>query len=396
MKIPFFNLERQNNEIREELEKEALRVLHSTQYIEGDDVRRLEDSLREYLKVKHVITCNSGTDALRIALQSADVKKGDEVITTAFSFFATAEAIAQLEAIPVFVDINPDSLNIDPCMIKEKVSNRTKAILPVHIFGLPADMNDITGIAKVFRLPVIEDACQAIGSVYHGKKTGTLGDIGCFSFYPTKNLGGFGDGGMITTDNDDLAIIASAIKSHGAGRNASRALEIMSSETVSKPYVGDCADGYDPFKYHNYLIGCNSRLDSIQAALLCVKMKHLDEYNKRRMEIAGQYSNAFGSMPVKIQFSNDADVFSCMHQYVILVENKEDFIRFMKSKGIGTGEFYPTPLHLQPAFEKLGYREGDLPISEKVCSGTVCLPIFPELTDEEVNYIIENVKDYFR
>lgn len=398
MTIPFFDLKRQYEEISDRVENAVLEVMRSTKYVEGDAVKEFERDLSEYLGVKHVITCNSGTDALRIALQAAGVKPGDEVITTSFTFFATAEAIAQIGAIPVFVDIQEDSLNLDPLRIEEKISSSTKAILPVHIFGMPADMNEINDIANRHRIPVIEDACQAIGAKYKGRKTGALGNIGCFSFYPTKNLGGFGDGGMITTDDERLSTYATALKSHGAGRIAALALEYHTGEHIEElNEAQQTEDGlYDPCKYYNYIIGSNSRLDSIQAAVLHVKLGILDEKNRRRKDIAKMYIEGLKDLPVAIPQKEDSDHSSCWHQFCILVDGKDHFTDYMKKKGIGTGAFYPVPLHFQKVFSYLGYQKGDLPVAEKICERSVCLPVFPELKDEEVNFVIEAIKDYYK
>lgn len=397
MKIPFFNLSRQYEEISEEVEKSVIEVMRSSAYIEGYAVKKLETDLCEYLGVKHVITCGNGTDALRIALQAVGVKAGDEVITTPFTFFATAEAISQTGATPVFIDIKKDSLNIDPELIREKITKRTKAILPVHIFGLPADMDEINAIGEEHGIPVIEDACQAIGASYKGKKTGNLGTIGCFSFYPTKNLGAFGDGGMITTNDDDLANICRALKSHSAGKTGAEACEILTGEKciIQNNSTQEQTGLYDPYKYFNFMIGWNSRLDSIQAAVLDVKLKKVDDYNKKRNSIAKRYNDSFAELPMGLQIADESIAYSCFHQYPVLVNDRETFIKYMDENGIGTGAFYPVPLHMQKAYKKLGYKMGDLPISESICAKSVCLPIFPEMTEDEVQYVIITVNSIF-
>lgn len=398
MKIPFFDLKRQYVEIAESVERSVLEVMRSTGYVEGDAVKKLEKALAEYLGVKHVITCNSGTDALRIALQAVGVESGDEVITTPFTFYATAEAIAQIGAVPVFCDINECSLNIDPSKIEEKITDKTKAIIPVHIFGMPADMNEIISVAGRHDLAVIEDACQAIGSEYCGRKVGAIGDIGCFSFYPTKNLGGFGDGGMITTNDEKIATWAKALKSHGAGKTAALALEYRRGEHIDELNGVSDSDNalYDPYKYYNYIVGGNSRLDSIQAAVLSVKLGILEDKNSRRSQIAGMYMEGLKDIPVIIPQTEDGDHRSCWHQFGIQVDGKKEFQKYMSEKEIGVGEFYPVPLHLQKVFNYLGYREGSLPVAEKICSRALCLPIFPELKDEEVSYIIDMIKAFYK
>ena len=396
MKIPFFSLSRQYDQIREEVETSVRDVMRSNAYIEGQAVKSLEKELSEYLNVRHVVTCGNGTDALRIALQAIGVTNGDEVITTPFTFFATAEAISQTGATPVFVDICEDSLNIDPKLIREKITSKTKAILPVHIFGLPADMDEINTIASEYGISVIEDACQAIGSEYKDKKTGTLGNLGCFSFYPTKNLGAFGDGGMITTDDDELALVCRAIKSHAAGRMGAEAYQIMTGEIVDElSSLNQSGDSlYDPCKYFNYFIGSNSRLDSIQAAILSIKLKHLDEYNSKRRNIAMRYTSAFAKTPIIPPYTDYSDRVHCFHQYPVLCDDKDGLMKYMNEKGIGTGAFYPIPLHLQRSYSKLNYKPGDLPVAESVCKRSVCLPVFPELYDEEIEYVIDTIEKW--
>lgn len=396
MNIPFFDLRRQYTQIAEEVESGVLEVLRGGQYIEGSAVKQLEQRLEDYLGVKHVITCGNGTDALRIGLLACGIKNGDEVITTPFSFFATAEAVAQIGAVPVFVDIDPVTFNIDPECIRRNITKKTRGILPVHIFGLPANMDEICDIAEEYHIPVIEDACQAIGAEYHGKKTGALGTVGCFSFYPTKNLGAFGDGGMITTDDDGIALTCRSLKAHAAGKNGALAYRHLTDEDVPELKELEEAGGlYDPCKYYNYLIGGNSRLDSVQAAVLLVKLDKLDEYNKRRGSIAKRYSEAFSHLPVQVPALLEGGCKTCWHQYAVLTGKKEELIGFLGKNGVGAGTFYPVPLHLQKAFGNLGYREGDLPVSEDVCSRSVCLPIFPELTDEEVSKVIKTVIAFF-
>lgn len=397
MKIPFFDLKRQYEEISSEVEQKVMDVMRSCNYIEGFATKKLESELADYLGVKHVITCGNGTDSLRIALQAAGVKEGDEVITTAFSFFATAEAIAQIGAVPVFADINSKSFNIDINSIRCKVSNRTKAILPVHIFGMPADMDEINLLAENLNIPVIEDACQAIGSDYKGRKIGGLGTMGCFSFYPTKNLGAMGDGGMITTNDDDIANVCRSMKAHASGRNGAEAYKYLYNDKVYElDNLKESGDAlYDPCKYYNYFIGGNSRLDSMQAAVLSVKLRHLDEYNEKRYKIARRYSEGLKYTPLQLPQIDHSDRNSCWHQYAVLSNNKDEFTSYMLKNGIGIGLFYPVPLHLQKAFKYLGYEYGNLQTAEKVCEKSVCLPIFPELKNEEIDYIINTIHNFF-
>lgn len=397
MKVPFFDLKRQYQQIGTQLEERVCEVMRSGQYIEGSAVKEFENVMADYLQVKHVITCGNGTDALRIALQAVGVGWGDEVITTAFSFFATAEAIVQLGAVPVFADINEKTFNIAPEEVEKRITEKTRAILPVHIFGMPADMREINRIAEKYDLPVIEDACQAIGAFYQGKKTGNLGTIGCFSFYPTKNLGAFGDGGMITTNDDNIAEACRTIKAHAAGKMGAKAYERLFKtpvpELVTMTESGD--NLYDPCKYYNYMIGWNSRLDSVQAAVLKEKLKYLDDYNVKRKQIAMTYSRELAGLPLTVPAVEREDRESCWHQYAILTDRKEELIKYLEDAGIGAGIFYPIPLHLQKAFRSLGYQGGELPIAEEICRKSVCLPMFPELTEEEIRYVAQTVRRFY-
>lgn len=392
MNIPFFDLKRQYEDIREEVERAVPEVMRSTSYIEGEAVKTFEKEMEEYLDVDHVITCGNGTDALRIALQAAGVSQGDEVITTPFTFFATAEAISQTGANPVFVDIDEKTLNINAALIAERLNHKTKAILPVHIFGTVAEMDNINKLASEYGIPVIEDACQAIGAEYHEKKAGALGDMGCFSFYPTKNLGAFGDGGMIVTNNEMFAQSCAALKAHAAGQSGAIAYQNIYNKQVEEIAELNTSGNslYDPCKYFNYLIGGNSRLDSIQAAILSVKLRNLNRYNTRRTAIADRYRNELSGLELQMQEPGDHQK-SCYHQFPILVKKRDEFAEYMRGKGVGTGAFYPVPLHLQRAYEGLSYQRGSLPVAESVCERSVCLPMYPELKEEEVTYIIDCV-----
>lgn len=394
MHIPFLDLKRQYQSIKKEIKPVVLEQMESCSYINGAEVSKLENELAVYLDVKHAITCANGTDALAIALLACGVGPGDEVITTPFTFFATAEAIASIGAVPVFADINEDNFNINPNKINKRITPKTKVILPVHIFGYPADMDPIMDIAKKNNLAVIEDACQAVGAEYKGKKAGSIGDLGCISFYPTKNLGAFGDGGMIATNSDKLNIICRAFKEHGAGKNGAEAKSLLSNEAKEEIKTQVTNDpNYNPYKYFNYLIGYNSRLDTIQAAVLRVKLKYLNDYNIARARIANIYNdNLNGSgvvTPAKCGYGSEV-----YHQYAVRTPFKEKLMNYLSSNGIGNGSFYPVPLHLQKAFHYLGYKDGDLPVAEKVAKETVCLPIFPELTNEEINYVCEKIRDF--
>lgn len=395
MEVKILDLKRQYELIQDKIEQAVCEQMRSGMYIGGKAVSDFEKKFAEYIGVKHAISVNSGTDSLVIALKALGIKEGDEVITTPFTFFATAETIAMVGAIPVFVDVKEDTYNIDPEKIEEKITEKTKAILPVHIFGQPANMQCIQEIADKHHLFVIEDACQAVGSSLLGKKAGAWGDAGCFSFFPTKNLGAFGDGGMITTNNDDLATICRALKEHGMAQNGAKARFILEgvedelANTVSPDAL------YNPYKYYNYLIAYNSRLDAIQARVLDIKLDYLDDFNTRRSEIAAYYNEHLGTCSgVKIPTIKE-NMIPVWHQYAFRCTQKDEMGNFLASKGIGSAAFYPVPLHLQKAFIYLGYKEGDLPVAEKLTKETVCLPIFPELNEEELEYVVTNVKAFF-
>lgn len=394
MKIPFLDISRQNKAVMDEINTAMVDIFAKNSFIGGEYVLDFEREVADYLGVKNVVSCGNGTDALILALRACGVGAGDEVITTAFSFFATAEAIAYVGAKPVFVDIRERDYLIDPDMIEGKITDRTKAILPVHIFGAPCDMDGIKAIADKHSLKVIEDAAQAIGSRYRGKYIGNFGDITCFSFYPTKNLGGCGDGGMVTTENDDLYTILSAFHEHGAGKNGAVAKGLMDGEEYTFSIDEKTGNSYDPYRYYNYLIGCNSRLDAIQAAILSIKLKHLGEYNKERANIAGRYTDGLCHEVRKPVYGDD--IKPCWHQYVVLSPLKYELCDYLSEKGIGVGTFYPVPLHLQKAFAELDYKEGKLPVAERICNESICLPIYPGLTDEEVDAVIGCVNQFFK
>lgn len=395
MEVKILDLARQYEKIQEKVEQAVCEQMKSGMYIGGKAVADFEKKFADYIGVKHAISVNSGTDALVIALKALGIKDGDEVITTPFTFFATAETIAMVGAVPVFVDVEEDTYNIDPDKIEEKITEKTKAILPVHIFGQPVNMERIKQIADKHNLLIIEDACQAVGSKIGEKKIGSLGDAGCFSFFPTKNLGAFGDGGMITTNDDTYAIICRAFKEHGMAQNGAKARYILQgveddlANTVSP-------DGlYNPYKYYNYLIAYNSRLDAIQARVLDIKLDYLDGFNARRAEIADFYNTELGKCSKVITPKVKDGVTAVWHQYAFRCEQKDAMGNFLASKGVGSAAFYPVSLHLQKAFEYLGYKDGDLPVAEKLTKQTVCLPIFPELTEEELQYIVKSIKEFF-
>ena len=393
MNIPLIDLKAQYNSLAEELNKVTIDVLSSANYIMGKNVLEFEKEFAEFLGVKHAISVGNGTDALVVALKAMGIGEGDEVITTPFTFFATAEAISAVGATPVFVDVNKEDFNIDATKIEEKITNKTKEIIPVHIFGQCADMDSINEIAKKHNLFVVEDACQAIGGKYKGKRIGSLGDVACFSFFPTKNLGCAGDGGMIVTDNDEIAIIARALRTHGSGENGQKAFNLLNNiEENIATSEGANDTVYNPLKYYNYLIGFNTRLDAIQAAILRVKLKEIDKWNARRREIVNEYNEAFKDVDLVTPYCND-NIEHVYHMYILQSENREEVLTKLKEKGVATGVYYPIPLHLQKVYKDLGYNEGDMPVSEYLSHRTFAIPVYPELNEEQIKYIIDSVKN---
>lgn len=393
MNIPLVDLKAQYKLVEEKAGKAVMKVLSSANYIMGSEVLEFEKEFAEYIGVKHAISVGNGTDALVLALMAVGVGKGDEVITTPFTFFSTAESISSVGAIPVFVDVEKETYNIDPLKIEQKITEKTKAIMPVHIFGQAAKMDEIMTIAKKHKLKVIEDAAQAVGSEYKGKKAGSIGDVGCFSFFPTKNLGCAGDGGIITTSDDNIATIAKALRTHGSGENGQKAYNLLNniSEEI-KTSEGHDDTVYNPLKYYNYLIGFNTRLDAVQAAILRVKLPKIDEWNEKRRINARVYDEKLKdttlTLPVSIPESK-----SVYNMYVVQAENREEIINKLKDKGISTGVYYPVPIHLQKAYTELEYKEGDMPVAEYLSHRTFAIPIFPELSSEQKEYIIDNLRN---
>jgi len=381
MKVPPFDLTRQFENLKEELINAVNKVLASGRYILGPEVEAFEKEVANYLGVKHAIGVASGTDALWLSLKALGVGPGDLVLTTPFTFFATASAILNTGATPVFADINPLTFNLDPEKVKEALEGRSpvwqrlglkpekvKVILPVHLYGQAADMDALLEIARQYDLKVVEDAAQAMGTKYKGQKVGSFGEFGCFSFFPTKNLGAFGDGGLVVTQDDELAEKVRMLRAHG-----------------SKP------------KYYHHLVGTNSRLDAIQAAILRVKLPHLDKWIEARRNIANIYDSLLGKVEkVKIPYRASYS-YHTFHQYTLRILNgqRDELRSYLKEKGIGTGIYYPLPVHLQPVLKPFGYIEGDFPEAEKACKEVLSLPMWPELTEDEARYVAQTVKDYF-
>ncbi len=364
MKVPLLDLKAQYGGLRKEILAAVSDVLESQVCILGPKVEELEQRVASLSNCRFGVGVSSGTDALLAALMALGIGAGDEVITPAFTFFATAGCVSRVGATPVFVDIDSRTYNMDPQKIEKAITPRTKAIIPVHLFGQMCDMDPIMEIARRHNLHVIEDAAQAISATYKGLMAGSIGHVGCFSFYPTKNLGGAGDGGMLVTNDADLYERLMVMRNHGA-----------------KP------------KYHHHVIGGNFRLDPIQAAILLVKLPHLEAWSEARRRNAAVYDQAFGGSPIGIPWISP-DTVSIYNQYVIRVQGRNDLIAHLQEQQIGTEIYYPVPLHLQECFRSLGYKEGDLPESERAALEVVALPVYPELEEEQVRFVCNSILDW--
>jgi dTDP-4-amino-4,6-dideoxygalactose transaminase len=364
LKIPAFDITRQNNLLESSLENAFQSVLNSGRFILGEEVKLFEEKMAQYLDVQFVIGVASGTDALVLSLMASGVKPGDEVIVPAFTFFATAGAVSRVGATPVFVDVKASDYNIDPEQIRVNITGKTRAIIPVHLFGMPADMEAILTIAREYKLAVVEDCAQALGTAYDGQPVGTIGDIGCFSFFPTKNLGCFGDGGMVVTNRLETAEALRMLRVHGARR-----------------------------KYYHEMLGFNSRLDAIQAAFLRVKLPYLNQWIQLRRKIAANYRQAFQCVKgINLPAKSEDHTYN---QFTITTPKRDELSNFLIKQGIETAIYYPLALHLQPVFSSLNYREGSLPVSETLTKQVLSLPIFPEMTESEQFYVIKKVRGFF-
>lgn len=410
MRIPLVDLQQQTQDIKPQVLEKIGNLLDSTSFIMGKEVQNLEQRFTGLAGTEQAISCNSGTDALVLILEAMGIGAGDEVITTPFTFFATAESISRVGAVPVFADVDRGTFNLDTNRVAEKITDRTKAILPVHIFGQPVDMEPLLQTAKQYRLKVIEDACQAVGASYTladgtVKAVGSLGDAAAFSFYPTKNLGAFGDGGMITTNDSELARIVKALRVHGSGINGKEAYELLTGETVElglERQTQTDATVYDPTKYFNFLIGVNSRLDALQAAILTVKLEKLQQWNDRRRQLSRRYTGLLeecGLLSKVVPQQSLPQAESVYHLYVVVCEERDALSAFLQSKGVATGIYYPVPLHLQKVYQmgwhKLGYKSGDLPVSEWLSQRTMALPLFPEMALEQQDYIVSQIRSFY-
>jgi dTDP-4-amino-4,6-dideoxygalactose transaminase len=361
--IPLVDLKKQYQGIKDEILAEVGKTLEEMQLFLGKNVQTVESNFAAYCRAKHGIGVSSGTDALHIALRACGIKPGDEVITTANTFIATAEAILLAGAKPVFVDIDPETYNMDTSQVEKMINSRTKAIIPVHLYGQPADMEPILNLANAYNLKVIEDSCQAHGAEYNGRRTGTLGDASCFSFYFTKNLGAYGEGGLVTTSDPEIAEQCRMLRDHG--QNA---------------------------KYYHAVMGFNGRLDEVQAAILKIKLQHLDEWIEKRRRIARAYHEGLPPQLVKpVEMPWAKHVY---HLYVVRTPERDQLKEWLESQGIHTGMHYPVPIHLQEAWRRCGGDTYHLPVTEKLTKEILSLPIYPELREEEVNYICERAREF--
>ena len=366
MDVPGLDLKQQFAAIREDVIAAILPVLDAQRCVNGPEIAELEAQIADYCGCKAAVGLSSGTDALLVSLMALDIGAGDEVICPPFTFFGTAGSIWRTGARPVFVDIDPVTFNIDPAKIEAAVTANTKAVMPVHLYGQMADMDAIMAVAAARNLPVIEDGAQAIGSAYKGKRAGSIGTVGCFSFYPTKNLGGIGDGGMVVSNDEDLAEKIRKLRNHG--------------ETT---------------RYHHKYVGGNFRLDTLQAAALLVKFKHLEEWSARRRAHGANYTKFLaGCSGVRTPVIAEGNE-SIYNQYVIRAEKRDELKDFLADRGVSSGIYYPLSLHQQECFGSLGYGEGDFPVSEAATKDVLALPIFPELTDEQVAFVAESINAFY-
>jgi dTDP-4-amino-4,6-dideoxygalactose transaminase len=377
MKVPLLDLKKQYHSIKEEILTVAEEIFESQYFILGPKVEALEKDIAGYCSSKHALGVSSGTDALLISLMAVDIASQHTVITTPYTFFATAGSIFRTGARPIFADIDPDTYNMSPEGLESVITSMTdnelarlKAVIPVHLYGQCADMDPILKIAKKYHLLVIEDAAQAIGAEYRGRRAGSMGDLGCFSFFPSKNLGAFGDGGMVTTDSDELYDKLRILRVHG-----------------SHP------------KYHHQLAGGNFRLDAFQAAVVSVKLKHLDNWTKARQENARKYRELFADAGIDdmIKLPVEKEDRHIYNQFVICVRDKRDELRlFLNEVGVGTEIYYPIPMHLQECFLTLNYKKGDFPVAEYAALHTLALPIYPELSDDQLAYVVEKIAAFYK
>jgi dTDP-4-amino-4,6-dideoxygalactose transaminase len=363
MIVPYSDLKSQYAALRDDILAALDRVGSKAAFILGEEVQAFEREFAAYCGVKHCVAVNSGTSALHLALLAAGVQAGDEVITTPNTFIATAEAISYTGAEPVFVDIDPCTANLDPGKIPAAITPRTRAILPVHLYGLAAEMDPILAIAAQHQLAVIEDACQAHGARYHGRRVGSIGNAAAFSFYPSKNLGAYGEGGALTTNDDDLAARSRALRSHGESR-----------------------------RYFHDTVGYNYRMEGFQGAILRTKLPRLEQWNARRKELAEIYRRTLAGAPVQLQDGGAAGE-RVDHLMVVYVDRRDTVRARLEERGVQTGIYYPLPIHLQPAYSSLGYQRGDLPQAERACERVISMPLYPEMSNEQAAYAAQTLRD---
>ena len=376
MKIPLLDLKAQYQKIKGEVNQAVTDVLESQYFILGPKVSELEEKIAAYSDTRYAVGVSSGSDALLVCLMALDIQPGDEVITSPFTFFSTAGVISRINATPVFVDIDPVTYNIDPAKIESALTRKTKAVIPVHLYGQCADMDPLIEIAKKHNISIIEDAAQSIGAQYKGKKAGSMGDMGIFSFFPSKNLGGFGDGGMVVTNDESLYKKLRILRIHGG----------------------------EP-KYYHKLIGGNFRLDALQAAVLIVKLKYLDEWSEARRHNAVYYNQQLKrtglvdkgiiELPASIYENSGDKNYHIYNQYTMRAKNRDRLRNFLRESDIGTEIYYPLPLHMQECFKELGYLKGDFPEAEMASNMVLSLPIYPELSKEQKDYVIQKIKEFY-
>jgi len=386
MRVPLLDLKPQYQSLKKELDEAIIKVAESQYFILGPEVTGMEKEFCDYLGCKHALGVSSGTDALLLALMAIDIKPGDEVIVPTYSFFATAGVVSRLNATPVLIENDPITFNIDSKDFEKKITPKTRAVIPVHLYGQSADLDEIVKIARANNIVVIEDAAQAIGTQYKdGRFVGTVGDIGCFSFFPSKNLGCYGDGGLVTTNNDDLAKVLNIKRVHGG----------------------------EP-KYYHKVIGGNFRIDALQAAVLRVKLPHLDSWSEKRRHNANRYTQLFVEaglaeetgkikfdaknkvlLPKAVYEKSGAKNYHIYNQYIVRVDKRDEMREYLTKNEIGTEIYYPVPFHLQECFKDLGHKKGDFPISEFSADKSLALPIYPELSDEQLIFVVETFKKFF-
>jgi len=370
VKVPLLDLKAQFKEIRAEVLSAIEGVCDDQSFILGKRVAEFEQDIARYLGCRYAVGVASGSDALLLSLMALDVKPGDEVITVPFTFFSTASVISRLQATPVFVDIQADTFNIDPEQIEQKITSRTKAIIPVHLFGQCAEMGKIMDMANQHGVKVIEDACQAIGAAHDDQKAGTFGYSGCFSFFPSKNLGGVGDGGLIATNDEALRELLMALRVHGSSSD-----------------------------YHHDHIGLNSRLDAMEAAVLRVKLPCLNGWNAKRAKNTAHYERLFGEANLLDRVTLPRTVSGNLHvfnQFTIRAQKRDQLMAYLREQEIGHKVYYPVPLHLQECFQPLGYQKGDLPVSEQMASEVLSLPIYPELSEAQMELVVSTIRDFYQ